>query len=196
MTCPSAPSGNLPLKHLASLVESTRKDLLRSPLDRRSANADAGRGEQDRRRCRHHEIAEDDRYMMHVTHLELPPQEKQLVINTAGIIRLGEVLPGFESVPLNTSAKALDAETSIGAPRVKMVQGRLRVKRKTGVTAFQPHLHASHLPRHGQHDRTIFAADAFLFVRFGNSVGVFRVHDISSPSMSLPSSADLHQVRQ
>ena len=38
------------------------------------------------------EIAEDDRYMMHVTHLELPPQEKQLVINTAGIIRLGEVL--------------------------------------------------------------------------------------------------------
>ena len=82
-------------KHLRNLVESTRKDLglpdLRWIVSQQTPTQDERVSEIDVV-ADIAEIAEDDRYMMHVTHLELPPQEKQLVINTAGIIRLGEVL--------------------------------------------------------------------------------------------------------
>ncbi|MGK0197644.1 MAG: hypothetical protein ACI91J_000912, partial [Yoonia sp.] len=37
-------------------------------------------------------LAVEDPYFIHIKAFNLPPQEKQLVINTAGIIRLGELL--------------------------------------------------------------------------------------------------------
>jgi len=37
-------------------------------------------------------VAAKDRYMTHVTDLKFPEQEKQLVLDTAGVVRLGEIL--------------------------------------------------------------------------------------------------------
>jgi len=37
-------------------------------------------------------VADQDRYMTHLKVFDLPPQEKQLVLDTAGVVRLGELL--------------------------------------------------------------------------------------------------------
>ncbi len=81
--------------HLVHLVQSTRRDIglpqLPWIVSQQPPTKDESVNQIDVLSAVK-EVAGRDPYLTHLTGLDLPPQEKQLVIDTPGIIRLGEVL--------------------------------------------------------------------------------------------------------
>ena len=81
--------------HLANLVQSTRRDLglphLRWIVSQQLPTQDERVNKIDVLSAVK-EVANQDANLTHLTGLDLPPQEKQLVIDTEGIVRLGEIL--------------------------------------------------------------------------------------------------------
>ncbi len=82
---------------LAATIHGSRKDLQlptlnwyvsqQSPTDHERVNAIDVMGAMQK-------LAEDDEHLFHIPVLDLPPQRKQLVLDTAGVVHLGDVLAG------------------------------------------------------------------------------------------------------
>ena len=82
-------------EHLRALIQSTRSDLKMPDLQWIVSQQSPTSNENlDKIPVMEEvaKIAKTDRYLMLVNSLDLPPQPKQLVLNTGGIIALGEQL--------------------------------------------------------------------------------------------------------
>jgi hypothetical protein len=90
-----APYRQTAAKRLQSLIEATRIDLGRPDLNWFVSQQPPTDDEQLNRIDVVHDIealASADEHLIHVRAFDLPPQKKQLVIDTAGIVALGKLL--------------------------------------------------------------------------------------------------------